>query len=104
MPERRTKILILLLGLLISTATPLCYAQDPGTLFEVKKPQAEVSPAFVPEITNTAVPVPAQVKPDKKAPGRSWLWRLFEGTLLGAARYNTDKQGDGRPQPAANSR
>ena len=100
----RTGIMILLCGLLLFTAAELCHAQEPGKLLEAKSPPAEQTPASVSMVTNTAVSVPAQVKPDKKAPERSWLWRLFEGTLLGAARYNTDKQGDGRPQPAANSR
>jgi hypothetical protein len=99
MAERRTKLLILLSGIVIATATPLCHAQDSGKLFDVKIPRTEVLPAFVPEITTTAAPSPVRVKPDKELSETTWYWRILEGIAIGAARYNTEKQNAGRPNP-----
>ena len=97
MLEGRTKILILLCGIFVSIATPLCHAQEPGKLFDVKMPQAEASQILVPEITNSSAPIPAQVKPDKKASVHPWYVLILEWLAMDIARYNTDKQGDGRP-------
>lgn len=103
--RRRTVVLILVCATVLSTAALTCHAQEPGKLPEAKIPSLEPAPAFVPEIkTNSAVPEPAKVKPDKKPPEKSWFRRLFEGTLTGAASYNTDKQSEGRPAPQFNSR
>lgn len=103
--RRRTWVLILLCATVLSTGALTCHAQEPGKLPDAKSPSLEPAPAFVPEIkTNSVVPEPAKVKPDKKPPEKSWLRRLFEGTLTGAARYNTDKQSEGRPAPQINSR
>lgn len=99
---RRTRILILLCVTFISTAAVTCHAQEPGKLPELKTPLENRSAASIPEITSSAVPESAKVKPDKKPPKRSWFWRLFEGTLSGAAKYNTDKQSEGRPAPQSN--
>jgi hypothetical protein len=103
MAEKRT-ILMLLCGMVIATVTPLCHAQEPGTLLDVRTPQAEVSPVFVPEITNTPALRPAEVKPARIVSENSWYWRILQGILLGAAKYNTDKQSDGRPGPLGNFR
>jgi len=104
MTEIRTNILVLLCGTLIATATPLCHAQEPEMLLDVKTARTEVSPAFVPEITNTPALRPAEVKPDKAVSENSWYWRILQGILLGAAEYNTVKQSDGRPGPLGNFR
>jgi hypothetical protein len=92
-------LLILLSVIVIATATSLCHAQDSGKLFDVKMPRTEVSPAFVPEITTTAVSSPARLKPEKELSETSWYWRILEGIAIGAARYNTEKQNAGRPNP-----
>ncbi|OGU15994.1 MAG: hypothetical protein A2076_04980 [Geobacteraceae bacterium GWC2_53_11] len=97
MAERRTKILILLCGMLISVASTLCHAQETGKQFEVKMPQETVAPVLVPE---PAVPpdlITEPAKPAREVPEKSWFWRLLEGTAIGAATYNTEKQSDGRP-------
>ncbi|HCE67146.1 MAG TPA: hypothetical protein DER40_06390 [Geobacter sp.] len=73
-------------------------------LLDVKTARTEVSPAFVPEITNTPALRPAEVKPDKAVSENSWYWRILQGILLGAAEYNTVKQSDGRPGPLGNFR
>lgn len=104
MAMRRTGVLVLLCGILIFTATLSCRAQESVKLPEVKPSPTILSPLSVPEITNSAVTGPSQVKPDKKASERAWYWRFMEGIIMGTAKYNTDKQNDGRPQPPANSR
>lgn len=104
MPERRKKILILLCGMLIATATPLCHAQDTETQFEVKKPRAEVAPTLLPAITNIPPPIPVEVKPAKGASELPWYLRVLGWLAMDIARYNTEKQNDGRPQPSGNTR
>lgn len=104
MAKVRARILILVSGTLIATATPLCHAQEPGTLLDVKTSQAEVSPVFVPEITNPPALRPAEVKPDKVASETSWYWRFLGMIAISAAEYNTVKQSDGRPGPLGNFR
>jgi len=96
MAERRTTM-ILLLGILVSLTTPLCHAQEPAKLFDVKIPQKEVSPVLVPETANATGPRATQAKPAKDVPETSWFWRLLEGTAIGAAKYNTERQSEGRP-------
>lgn len=99
MPENRAKQWILLCGLLVFTATPRCHAQEPVKLFDVKVPQAEVAPAVVPEVTKNPTPEAVEAKPAREATEQSWYWRLLEGIAIGAAKNNTEKQDDGRPQP-----
>ncbi|MFA7404794.1 MAG: hypothetical protein WC007_12420 [Pelobacteraceae bacterium] len=97
MAERSTKTLILLGSLFLSVATSPCHSQEPGKLFDVKTPQKEVAPVLVPETANTAGPRATQAKPDKEVSDKSWFWRLIEGTAIGAAKYNTERQSEGRP-------
>ncbi len=102
--KRRTRIWILLCGIAIFTAYPLCHAQDTETQSVVKRPQETVSPVLLPETINTPLPLTAEVKPAKSNSEVFWLWRLLEGLTMGAARYNTEKQSDGRPQAPGNFR
>lgn len=88
----------------MTTARPLCQAQEPGNLFDVKMPQAEVSPALVPKITNNPVPRPTDVKPVKKVSELPWYWCILGWFAINIARDNTEKQSDGRPHPPGNSR
>ena len=104
MSKTRTKMLILLCGIVMCAATPLCNAQDAGMPFEVKKPQTEVSPVLFPETINTPPTMPAEAKSDKEIPKKPWLWRFLEMIAVTSAKYNTDKQSDGRPNPVGNSR
>ncbi|MDD2733557.1 MAG: hypothetical protein PHF56_06415 [Desulfuromonadaceae bacterium] len=97
MAERRTRILILSFGILIS-ASLLCHAQEAGKLFDVKMPQEAASPVLVPEPAITPDLRMEPAKPDRKVPEKSWFRRLLEGTAIGAAMYNTEKHSDGRPQ------
>lgn len=98
-----TKTLILLFGILIFI-TSLCHAQEAGKLFDVKMPQEAASPVLVPEPAITPDLRMEPAKPAKEVPEKSWFRRLLEGTAIGAAMYNTEKQSDGRPQPRFNSR
>ena len=104
MAKVRARILILVSVTLIATAPLLCHAQEPGTLLDVKTVQAEVSPAFVPEITNSPALRPAEVKPAREVSEISWYWRFLGMIAISAAKYNTDKQSDGRPGPLGNFR
>lgn len=92
-----TKTCILLSGILLFSVTSLCYAQEPVKLFDVKIPQETVSPVLVPEAANSTGPRVIQEKPDKKVPETSWFWRFIGGTAIGAAKYNTERQSEGRP-------
>jgi hypothetical protein len=96
MAERRTKTMILLCGMLISVPL-LCHAQEAEKQFDVKMPTTAAAPNLVPEIISTPTPNSVQVKPDKKVPETSWFWRFIGGTAIGAAKYNTEKQSEGRP-------
>ncbi len=96
--------MILLCGVLFFIATPLCHAQDAGKLFEVKTLQAEVSSALTPAITSSAALGTAIEKPVKEVSERPWYWRFMEGIVMSAAKYNTEKQSDGRPLPQSNPR
>jgi len=102
--DERLTILMLLCGMVIATVTPLCHAQEPGTLLDVKASQAEVTPVFVPEITNTPALRPAEAKPAREASETSWYWRFLGMIAISAAEYNTVKQSDGRPGPHGNFR
>jgi hypothetical protein len=104
MRDKKIKRWFLLCGMLISMATWPSHAQEFANLFDVKIPQAELSPVYVPDIKNTQPPRQAPSKPDKEVWERSWYWILLEGIALGAARYNTEKQSDGRPQPLGTAR
>lgn len=104
MPVIRPKILILLCGALIVTATTLCHAQEPVTLLDVKTVKAEASPIFVPEITNNPALRPTEAKPAKEASEQLWYWRFLGMIAMSAAEYNTVKQSDGRPGPHGNFR
>jgi len=99
-----TKKWILLCGIYIAVATPLCHAQDSGKLFDVTIPATEASPALAPMTTSNAVPGSTEIQPDKKVPDQLWYWRLLQGLALGIARNNTEKQNDGRPWPVTDSR
>jgi hypothetical protein len=104
MVERRRKISILLCGMLISAATPLCHAQEQAKLYDVKIQQKDVAPVLVPESAITPDLKTEPAKPAREVPKKSWFRRILEGTAIGAATYNTEKQSDGRPQPRINSR
>ncbi|MBC7962219.1 MAG: hypothetical protein H7Y05_04685 [Steroidobacteraceae bacterium] len=104
MTKSRTKLLILLCGIVISTATSLCHAQETGTLSEVKQTRKEVSPVLFPETINTTPPLPAEVKPVKDASKTAWYWKFLGWLAMDYAKYNTDKQSDGRPNPVGNFR
>lgn len=104
MLERRSKIWILLCGILVFTATSLCHAQDPGKLFDIKTPQAKISSSSILDITNTSPPRAAEAKPDKGFSEQPWYWRFLKWLAIDVARYNTEKQSDGRPLPLGNSR
>lgn len=97
MAESRTKSWILLLGILVFVATTLCHAQEPRKLFDVKTLPKEASPVLAPESAIIADPRAAQTKSAREVPEKSWFRRLLEGTAIGAATYNTEKQSDGRP-------
>lgn len=97
MDKSRSKLLILLCGIVISTVTPLCHAQDTGALPEANKPRIELSPTFLPKTISTPLPLTAEPKPSKEASELPWYWRLLEGITMGVARYNMEKQSDGRP-------
>lgn len=104
MSRNRTNILIMLCGVLIYSTTPLCHAQDAGMPSEAKKTQTVVAPALFPKVVNSPLQVPEPVKQVKKASEKSWFRRIMEGTVIGAAIYNTNRQNDGRPRPTSNSR
>lgn len=96
---------ILFCGILISTLAPLCRAQETGKLLDVKMPQKEPSPAYLPESTTLPAQGPVQAKrPDTAAPEKEWYWRLLEGMLLNIAVFHTEQERDGRPQPPGSSR
>lgn len=104
MPRNRINQWILLCGLLICSTTPLCHAQDAGMPSETKKTQTVVAPALSPKVVPPPLQVPEPAKPVKKTSEKSWFRRIMEGTVMGAAIYNTDRQSDGRPSPTSNSR
>lgn len=104
MAERRTKMLILLCGMLLSAASTLCHAQETGKQSEVKMPQETAAPVLVPGPAIIPDLKTAPAKPAREVTEKSWFRRLLEGTAIGAATYNTEKQSDGRPQPRINSR
>lgn len=104
MDKSRSKLWILLCGIVISTVTPLCHAQDTGALPEAIKPQTVVSPVFLPKTISTPLPLTAEPKPSKESSELPWYWRLLEGLTMGAAKYNTEKHNDGRPNPLGNLR
>lgn len=104
MARLRTKLLILLCGMFISTSTPLCHAQDSGKLPEVNEQSPAVASALLPKTINTHPPVPAQAKTDHEVSETPWYWRFLGMITIGLAKYNTEKQSDGRPRPLDNSR
>jgi hypothetical protein len=104
MAERRIITWFLLLGILVSVETPLCHAQEARKLYDVKIQQKDVAPVLVPEPAITPDLKTEPAKPAREVPEKSWFRRLLEGTAIGAATYNTEKQSDGRPQPRINSR
>lgn len=104
MTERRKIILFLLCGIILSTATPLCHALDPGKLFDVKMPQAKISSASIPDISNTLTPRTVEAKPAKQISEQPWYWKFLGCFAMDVARYNTEKQTDGRPPLPGNSR
>jgi hypothetical protein len=104
MSARGVTLRILLCGMLLSAATPLCHAREPAKLFDVKMPQTRMSSAAVPNRAISSPPAAEPVKPAGEAPKKSWFRRLLEGIVTSAAKFNTERQDDGRPQPANNSR
>jgi hypothetical protein len=104
MSARGVTLWVLLCGMFIYAPAPLCHAREPAKLFDVKMPQAGMSSAAVPKLTNSSPPTAAEVKPAGEVPKKSWFRRFIEGIVTSAAKYNTERQGDGRPQPADNSR
>lgn len=98
MAKSRAKICILSCGIAIFTAPTLCYAQETWTLPEVNKPQTVVSPVFLPKIVDTPSTIPPEAKPSKEASELPWYWRFLGWLAMDYARYNTEKQSDGRPQ------
>jgi hypothetical protein len=98
MPVRCVILWILLSGISVSVAMP-CHAREASKLFDVKVPQAVVSSSSVPNLASGPAPAAEQAKPGKAEPKKTWLRRLFEGMVTSAAKFNTEKQDDGRPQP-----
>jgi hypothetical protein len=92
-------LLILLCGLSVSV-TVISYAQEPAKLFDVKVPQARISSASVPNLASGSAPAVKPEQPAKPESKKSWLRRFFEGMVTSAAKFNTERQNDGRPQPA----
>lgn len=99
MSRRRIKLLIMLCGMVISISTALCHAQDRGPLPEVKEHPATVVPALLPKAISTQPIEPAKVKTGSEVSEKPWLWRFLEMITIGIAKYNTEKQSDGRPSP-----
>lgn len=99
MSVRGVTLWILLCGMFIAASSPLSHAREPAKLFDVKMPQARMSSAVVPDRTISSPPAAAEIKPAGEAPKKSWFRRFIEGVVTGAAKYNTERQGDGRPQP-----
>jgi hypothetical protein len=97
MGKSRAKLWFLLCGIALSTATPLCHAQETETQSEVIKPQETVSPALLPKTINFPSPISPEAKPSKEASELPWYWRFMGWLAMDYARYNTDKQSDGRP-------
>lgn len=97
MGKSRTKLWFLLFGMVLSTATSLCQAQETETQSEVIKPQETVSVFLLPKTINTPLPIPPEAKPSKEASELPWYWRFMGWLAMDYARYNTDKQSDGRP-------
>lgn len=104
MSEIRSNKSILLWVMLLLMAAPLCHAQDSSRLLEVKIPQAALSSASVPNPAQGSHANTEQSKSDKGDAEKSWFWRFLEAIAIGTARYNTEKQDEGRPQPVNNSR
>jgi hypothetical protein len=104
MSKIRSNKNILLCGIFLLVTTPLCHAQESARLFDVNIPQARMSSASAPNITQSLPSHTQQSKPDKGVAEKSWFRRFLEGIAIGTARYNTEKQDEGRPQPANNSR
>jgi len=104
MLSKTIKLCLLTAGVLTCGVFSLCHAQDPGKLLDVKTVQAQISSAVIPDITGTSPPEATQVTSGKDGRGKHWFWRFFEGIVLGAARYNTEKESDGRPYPGISPR
>lgn len=102
MTRGRPIILLLMCGMLITAATALCQGETVPA--EVPALPQELLPSAVPERVPASFNEPAPVKADKKVMDRAWYWRFMEGIVMDAARYNTDKQSDGRPLPQNNPR
>ena len=99
MIQKSTMKLMLMSGMLIISTTPLSYAQDKGPLFDVKVPRLEATPVALQDITTTSPP-----RPDKTISEKLWYWQLLKGVVIEAAKYNRDKQSDGRPYQQGNVR
>lgn len=104
MLKKKTRFSLLMSGVLICSACSLCHAQDSGKLYDVKTAQAKMSSAAIPDLTGSSPPEATQAPSVKDGPGKHWFWRFLEGIVLGAAKYNTEKEGDGRPYPGINPR
>lgn len=89
----------LLCGILIHATTPFSHAQESSKLLNVNILQAKMSSAAIPDFNKPSPSGAVQVTPYKH-----WFWRFLEGLAIGAAKYNTEKEGDGRPYPSTNSR
>lgn len=104
MLSKTTRFTLLLSGVLICSALSLCHAQNSGKLCDVKTAQTNLSSATIPDLTGSSPPKATQAPSVKDGPGKHWFWRFLEGIVLGAAKYNTDKEGDGRPYPGITPR
>jgi len=97
---KRNKLSIMLSVLLICTATPLCHAQDLGTLLDVKTRQAKVSSVSVQESIIAPPPRPIQVNAAKETSEKSWYRRFLEGfvaVILGAKAKSDARSSSGLP-------
>jgi hypothetical protein len=104
------RILALLCGLLaFAVIVPPCHAQETGPSYDVLLPKTEadlaskmdVLPILAPQSANS--PGPRATDPKAvKAPEVAWYWRFLEMLAISAAKYNTEKQSDGRPLTGIN--
>ena len=104
MTLKNAKKLILTYGILVTFTTPLSHAQDTGTLFDVKVPQSEVPLNSFQNLMATPDQGPLQENAKKEVSEKSWYWRVLEWSAISAAKFNTEKQNNGRPDQQGNFR
>jgi hypothetical protein len=104
MKIRMTAVTVLMVWSVLSAFTPSC----PGAQETITHPELKLRPTEPPTFASPEPPPSAQsekntqAKPAEKKSHFSWFWRIIGGIFSGAAKYNTDKQGDGRPNVQQN--